>query len=93
MLIIESAQVAINKGTEKENVVYINNGEISNMKRNEVRSPEENGCLLEVLICQLCQSQKKKPNTTYFFLFMGLILYRYIMYTQRKGELMGKDKT
>lgn len=36
---------------------------------------------------------KKKPNTTYFFLFMGLILYRYIMYTQKKGGLIGKDKT
>lgn len=66
MLIIESAQVAINKGTEKENVVYINNGEFSNMKRNEVRSPEENGCLLEVLICQLCRSQKKSQTLHIF---------------------------
>lgn len=69
MLIIESAQVAINKGTEKENVVYINNGDFSNMKRNEVRSPEENGCLLEVFICQLCQSQKKAKHYIFFLIY------------------------
>lgn len=74
MLIIESAQVAINKGTEKENVVYTNNGEFSNMKRNEVRSPEENGCLLEVLICQLCQSQKKS-QTLHIFSYLWALYF------------------
>lgn len=75
MLIIESAQVAINKGTEKGNVVYINNGEFSNMKRNEVRSPEENGCLLEVLICQFVPVSKKKSQTLHIFSYLWALYF------------------
>lgn len=56
------------------------------IKRNEVRSPARKWMLLEVMVlCQLYASLKK-TDTTHFLSFMGLILYRYIIYTEKGGK-------